>query len=148
MNLDYYLKPIVRTLPSYIRDTGDFLQTILHRNIHIPANAILVSMDVQSLYTNIPQNEGMQAFLSAQNNVYGTNLPLPLRYLEQMFIYVLKHSYFQFEKQFYLQIHGTAMGTTFAPNHSNIYLGNLTSYIQTRKSIFWILQYFSTKRVN
>ena len=122
--LDYYLKPIVQTLPSFIRDAEDFLQTILHPNIHIPANAILVTMDVQSLYTNIPQNEGIQACLFALNNFYGSNLPLPLRYLEQMFIYILKYNYFQFDKQFYLQIHGTAMGTTFAPNYSNVYLGD------------------------
>ena len=123
--LDYYRKPIVLTLPSYIKDTDDFLQTVLHPNIHIPANAILVTMDVQSLYTNIPQNEGIQACLSTLNSFYGTNLPLPFRYLEQMFIYILKCNYFQFDKQFYLQIHGTAMGTAFAPNYSNIYLRDL-----------------------
>ena len=76
--LDYYLKPIVRTLPSYIKDTGHFLQTILDDNLEIPVNSILLYMDVRSLYTNIPQDKGTDVCLSALNEFYGTDLPLPL----------------------------------------------------------------------
>ena len=63
--LDYYLKPIVQNLPSYIRDIDDFLKTVLDMNTTIPPNAILVTLDVRSLYTNIPQDEGTQICLSA-----------------------------------------------------------------------------------
>ena len=41
-----------------------------------------------------------------------------------MFDFILKHNFFRFDNQFYLQIHGTAMGTTFAPNYSGVILGN------------------------
>lgn len=56
--VDYHLIPHVRTLPSYIQDTTDYLKkrdtlyTLLN-------NTILVSMDVCSLYTYILNNEGV-----------------------------------------------------------------------------------------
>ena len=42
---------------SYLKDTTDFIT--LFENTKVPSNAILVSMDVTSLYTNIPQEEGI-----------------------------------------------------------------------------------------
>ena len=122
--LDHYLEPIVQSLPSYIKDTDDFLQTILHPDLNIPPGSILVTMDVQSLYTNIPQDEGTDICLSAMKKFYGNNLPLPISYLRQMFDFILKYNFFKFDNQFYLQIHGTAMGTAFAPNYSGVFLGN------------------------
>ena len=79
--LDHYLKPIVQSFPSYIKDTDDFLQTVLHPDLHIPPGSILVTMDVQSLYTNIPQDEGTDICLSAMKEFYGNNLLLPILYL-------------------------------------------------------------------
>ena len=122
--LDHYLKPIVRYLPSYIKDTDEFLKTVLDTNTIIPPNSILVTLDVQSLYTNIPQDEGIQICLTALGNFYDNRLPLPLGHLRQMFDFILKYNYFGMDDKFYLQIHGTAMGTTFAPNYSNIFMGD------------------------
>ena len=51
--VDYHLKPLVQTLPSFIKDTTHFL---LQKD-----NAILVTLDVSSLYTNIPRSEGIDA---------------------------------------------------------------------------------------
>ena len=42
---------------SYIKDTTHFINFIA--NTPLPDNAILVSLDVCSLYTNIPQEEGI-----------------------------------------------------------------------------------------
>ena len=100
--LDHYLKPIVQNLPSYIKDTDDFLQTVLHPDLNIPPGSILVTMDVQSLYTNIPQDEGTDICLSAVEEFYGNSLPLPIPYLRQMFDFILKYNFFKFDNQFYL----------------------------------------------
>ena len=53
---DHYLKLIVQSLPSYIRDTDDFLKAVPDINTVIPPNSILVTLDVWSLYTNVPQD--------------------------------------------------------------------------------------------
>src|SRR5271156_3964712 len=50
--VDYHLQPIVHKQASYLRDTNHF-QSIL-ANLHIPSSSFLFTLDVESLYTNIP----------------------------------------------------------------------------------------------
>ena len=52
--VDYHLQPIVKSLTSYVQDTTDFINKIETLTKHLPQKAILVAMDVKSLYTNIP----------------------------------------------------------------------------------------------
>ena len=59
--VDYHLKPLVQTLPSFIKDTTHFLLQ-LQKLGPLPDNAILVTLDVSSLYTNIPHKEGIDSF--------------------------------------------------------------------------------------
>ena len=124
-------------VPSYIKDTDDFLKTVLDTNTIIPPNSILVTLDVRSLSTNIPQDEGTRICLTALGNFYENRLPLPLGHLRQMFDFILKYNYFGLDDKFYLQIHGTAMGTTFAPNYSNIFMGDLnTKHCKMHQTIY------------
>ena len=51
--LDHYLKPIVQSVSSYIRNTDDFLKTVLDMNTIIPPDSTLVTLDVWSLYTKL-----------------------------------------------------------------------------------------------
>ena len=51
--LDHILQPTAKAQKSYLKDTTQFINFIEKRKV--PNNAILVSMDVTSLYTNIPQ---------------------------------------------------------------------------------------------
>ena len=68
--VDFHLKPLVCTIPSYVKDTTDFLNKLTAID-NLPDNALLVSLDVTSLYTNIPHNEGIDAcrfFLQKRTN--------------------------------------------------------------------------------
>ena len=49
---------------SYIRDTNDFLHKLRAFETFIDGT-LLVTMDVTSLYTNIPNNEGLKASFQA-----------------------------------------------------------------------------------
>ena len=141
--LDHYLQPIVQTLPSYIKDTNDFLTKILYSNLIVPRNSTLVSFDVKSLYTNIPQEEGIQSNIEQMHQYYGENLPLPISIITQMFNFVLKNNYFTFNNEFYLQIHGTAMGTPCSPNYANLFMAKLEKTILnnnnfTKQPLLWL----------
>ena len=46
-----------------------------------------------------------------------------------MFDFILKYKFFKFDNQIYLQIHGTAMGTTLAPNYSGVFLANFENTV-------------------
>ena len=54
--IDSLLQPIAKKQDSYIKDTTDFVRFI--ENTQLPDNAIIAALDVCSLYTNIPQEEG------------------------------------------------------------------------------------------
>ena len=58
--VDTFLKYQAKKCKSYLRDTKDFLQKLQNFKT-LPDNAILVTMDVSSLYTNIDHDEGANA---------------------------------------------------------------------------------------
>ena len=58
--VDYYLQPEVKKLKSYVKDTTDFIKKIEAID-HVSDDSYLVSLDVRSLYTNIPHKEGIDA---------------------------------------------------------------------------------------
>ena len=59
--LDDIMQPIVHSLPSYIKDTTDALQTFQNYRFSSSSNKLVFSMDVKSLYTSIPHSEGLKA---------------------------------------------------------------------------------------
>ena len=55
-----YLPPEVKKLKSYVKDTTDFIKKIKAID-HVSDDSHLVSVDVRSLYTNIPHKEEIEA---------------------------------------------------------------------------------------
>ena len=62
----YHLQPLVREIPSYIKDTNDFVNKI--NNFKVLENLFLFTMDVKVLYTNIPNNDGIAAVKGKHSN--------------------------------------------------------------------------------
>ena len=56
--VDDYLRPLAERLPSYIRDTTEFIKRLRALG-KLPRNCLLVTLDVSSLYTNINTDEGL-----------------------------------------------------------------------------------------
>ena len=59
-------------------------------------NAFLVSMDVSSLYTNIPQEDGITIVCNAYENFHAQKPPIATKFLREMLSLVLKENSFQF----------------------------------------------------
>ncbi len=57
--IDYFLKPYVQSLPSYVKDTTDVLNKL--NQVHDIPWDFMVTMDVETLYTNIDHSEGLRA---------------------------------------------------------------------------------------
>ena len=110
--VDRLLQPIAIKQKSYLKDTTDFINFI--EKSKVSHDTILVSMNVTSLYTNIPQEEGTNTVCKAYNRFYNDSPPIPSHYLKEMLGLILKENSFQFNGVNYLQIHGTAMGTKMA----------------------------------
>lgn len=86
----------------------------------VPIRAILFTIDIDSLYTNRDTLLGLQALQTRFNqNPYPTR---PDKELIKLIELCLNNNDFLFNQQYYLQIHGTAMGQRFAPSYANIYM--------------------------
>ena len=119
--VDYHLQPLVHKLPSFVKDTNDFLNKLLTIG-KLPSNSLLVTLDVSSLYTNIPHNEGINACDHFLRTRLHSNIPTCT--LCDLIRMIFTMNNFSFNDSQYLQIHGTAMGTKMAPSFANLFLGH------------------------
>ena len=106
--LDFYLKPIVQTIPHILEYTSDFLCR-LNNLPEIPENSILVTLGVVGLYRNISYEEGIEYMKTFLNEAKP----------------ILKENYFELGDEVYRQILGTAIGTKFVPTYANIFMAGL-----------------------
>jgi hypothetical protein len=82
---------LVPGLSTCLKDTTDYLKKMESMN-PLPSGAILVSMDVTSLYTNISHNDGIEACREAWDQ-RAVKEP-PTECLVQLLTLVLKHNNF------------------------------------------------------
>ena len=134
--VDHWLQPEVRKLTSYLKDTTAFINLL--EGTRLPANCILASIDVSSLYTNITHDEGKQFAMEALANGIPTPRQPPPEVLGELIDLVLKNNIFEFDGKYYLQIQGTAMGTKMAPAYANIFMGKIEDRLD---QIHWWREY-------
>ena len=101
------------------------------RNCSAKMLPVLVSMDLTSLYTNIPREEGITIMCKAYEAFYRNEPPIPSQYLADMLRLILKEISFQFvgKKKNYLQVQGTAMGAKMAVAFANIFISAIETEI-------------------
>lgn len=118
--IDFFLNPLSVLHPSYVKDTYHFIEIV--KDLKIPTNALFFSLDVDSLYTNIPIAAGLETVKKVFLKYPDESRPDEevLRLLEIN----LTRNDFVFDEKFYLQIKGTAMGKRFAPAYANIFMAN------------------------
>ena len=58
--MDFHLELIVKQILLYVKDSNDFLCELPPIKF-VPDNAYLVSLDVKTLYTSIPNTEGRKS---------------------------------------------------------------------------------------
>ena len=134
----HLIQPKARLQASYVKDTRDFINFI--ERTKLSKSAIPVSMDVTSLYTNIPQREGITTVCHAYEEFHQGNPPVPTRFLSEMLSLILLENSFQFHEKDYLQTHETAMGTKMAVTLANIFMIKIEKEILRQSSIkpiFW-----------
>ena len=112
--VDHHLQPHVQELGSYVKDSTNFIKQVSTID-KVPQESFLVTMDVCSLYTNIPNNERIKA---VETTLKRKNLPTKVIISFVKLILTLNNFIFNF-----LQIKGCAMGTKCAPTYANIFMG-------------------------
>ena len=118
--VDSILLPLLHRIPSLITDSNDFLRR-LNDIIHlITPESNMITMDVNSLYTNIPHTDGVNACRSFLDR--HTTDPARMNDNPIFMDFILTHNLFKFNNDHYLQIKSTDMFTKMAPSYANIYV--------------------------
>ncbi|CAJ0967446.1 unnamed protein product [Ranitomeya imitator] len=115
------LKPLVKDTPSFIQDTTALLNKLSAIGL-LPEGTILATMDVESLYSNIRHQDGLNACKFFLENT-GTDADSVVKLIK----FILTHNYFEFDNKIYLQKTGTAMGSKMAPQYANLFMAKLES---------------------
>ena len=116
--VDHHLQLLVREIPSHVKDTNDFINKI--DNFPVPPNIILVTMDVKSVYTSIPNNEEIVCVKKKYDHYPNKTISTKINATFLALISTLKN--FIFNSKFYLQIKSCAIGTICAPSYANIFM--------------------------
>ena len=123
------MKVIVKNVPTFLRDSNHAITSLTQLG-ELPANARLFTADAVSMYTNIQCEEGCAAFenwFEEYSDELPPGFPVPL-FLAVLKI-VMSYNVFQFDNTFWLQLSGTAMGTSCACLYATIFWG----YIERKK---------------
>lgn len=115
------VQSICKTVPANtelnILNSTELLQRL--SGITMDDNDVVVSFDVVSLYTNVPQSEALAAAMS-RFSAMETTWPKAL-FEEALTLIVGRSNYFKYEDQFYRQTKGLAIGLSVA--------GTLATYV-------------------
>ena len=121
--LDILLQPLTKRIPSFLKDTKDFLRKLPKTASN---NTLLASFDVESLYSNINHELGLEAIRFWIRKYPNT---LPERFSEDFILksmkFILENNTFLFNNTPYRQIRGTAMGTKVAPVYATLTIAYL-----------------------
>lgn len=120
--VDFHIQPLAKRMlsESLVKDSYDFVSRL--KQLVIPADTpiTLLAVDVESLYTNIPHKEGIDAIRESYERGIGTR---PLTHLLcRALNLILTKNDMVFNGKHYLQVKGVAMGTNAAPAIANIFM--------------------------
>lgn len=116
--IDSFISPLACRHPAYLKDTYGFVDKI--RGKPVSENSFLVTGDVSSLYTNMNLDRICAVIREAFNS--NPDALRPSEEIIELLDLTLKNNDFEFNNEYYLQVHGTAMGKRYAPSLANLYL--------------------------
>ena len=107
-----------------VKDTTDFINEI--ENLEpLDKGTMIGTLDATSLYTNIPNGEGLAVIAERLDAVRDSRLMPTNRSLVEILEMVLTMNHISFNGRYFLQKRGTAMGTRLAPCYKNLFMENV-----------------------
>lgn len=94
---------------SYIKNSSHLIEKL--KNLNVPDDHVLISLDVTALYTNVPI-ELVKHGIERRFNRIRQHTNLTLQDLFEAVDILMSETYFQFDNEYYQQIHGCAMGSS------------------------------------
>lgn len=140
-NLTKYLSKLVNFAfekdEYYTKNSFEMVSFI--QNFQIPQNYILVSLDVKSLFTNIPIDLTTNLLINRWS-IIKNHCKLSLDEFVELLEFAFDNNYFNFNNQFYKQIYGLGMGNCLSPSCSDVVMSELQ--LQCIKKLPFKLPFF------
>ena len=138
--LDHITAPFVRSLDSYVKDTTHMLNILdSFRFRDVDRQRLIITMDIKSLYTVIPNEGGLRAlqYYLDKREI----LEPPTDTLLRMAELVLTLNTFEFSGEYYKQTGGVTMGSRLGPNYACLFVGHeeeriLSSYTGIKPDLY------------
>ena len=112
--IDILFKPFLLYVKTYVNDNLDFLSKYSRENYE---DTLLVTFDVVSLYTNIPNTFGLESLdYWLENHLESLHARFNKEFVLKCAKFILQNNNPKFNNEFYNQIKGTAMGTYIKEN--------------------------------
>ena len=118
--VDFHLQPYTKTIKSHLKDTKHFLTELDKVTASTSKDSYLVTLDVRSLYTNIPNEEGINVI----TNLLRRSQSKVTTVITAFLWLILTLNNFIFNGNNYLQILGVAMGTKCAVIYANLFMSH------------------------
>ena len=110
-------------ISSFVKDSTNFIKKTKHFTIN-PEEETVASFDVSALFTSIPVPVALQV-INSKIFTY-TNFvnvcKIPTEELIKLLEFIITNCIFCFNKKFYKQLQGAAMGSPVSPVIANIYM--------------------------
>ena len=107
------------TMNEYtLKDSFEIAKDIINQN----SGSFMTSLDVDSLFTNVPLDETIKICIDELFKSEMTVCGLNKKEMFEMLSLTLKESIISFDNKYYSQIDGVAMGSPFGPTLANIFL--------------------------
>ncbi|KAL9954306.1 hypothetical protein ACROYT_G041825 [Oculina patagonica] len=128
------LSPLTGNSDFAVTNSAHFVSTISSETIL--DNEIMVSFDVESLFTNVPIDGAVQAALRKLENdpSLADCTTLTPAQIADLLIFVLRSTYFQYNGSIYEQREGAAMGSPVSAVVANLYMESFQEQAITSSS--------------
>lgn len=119
------LNPIVGKTEHHIKNSQQFADIIKHYRVEDDEE--LRSYDVSALFTSVPVDNALEIIKNklANDNTLADRTKLTPEDVTILLEFCLKCTYFVYNDQYYLQVHGAAMGSPVSPIVCNLYMEDL-----------------------
>ena len=123
-HLTKILSEVRKKPPSFIKDSFELMKKIT--KLESNDNEILISFDIDNLYTNVPVLEAIETALDLlYKNEKKPNCPYDRSQFKKLLEFSCINVPFRFHNDNYIQIDGVAMGSRIAPMLADIFMSKL-----------------------
>ena len=117
-----FLQHSLKSPASHIDNSLKLKEKI--NDFQIPSNFDIISLDVVSLFTNVPENLVVQSIEKRWTQLHN-KINMSCTEFIEVIKFILNNNFFQFNKKIYKQTFGSAMGNPLSPILSDIVLEDL-----------------------